>query len=178
MRHVTLQTPTGLFALIEDDDRQLSTRWLTGPTDRSLDGSREDESLMPDLVDRLRRYFLGESVSFDDVPTPAGSPFHRQCWEACRSIPRGQTRSYARLAEMAGSGPRAARAAGQAMRHNPLPVIIPCHRVIGAAGDLHGFGGNSDPVGQELSTKRTLLALEGAAVNAEEPAGAGAGSAS
>ena len=86
----------------------------------------------------------------------------RRCWEACRSIPRGETRSYGELATMAGERGNAARAAGQAMRRNRLPIIIPCHRVISAAGGLHGFSGSSDQAGPALAVKRALLQIEGA----------------
>ncbi|MHC5003440.1 MAG: methylated-DNA--[protein]-cysteine S-methyltransferase [Planctomycetota bacterium] len=92
---------------------------------------------------------------------PAGTRFQRECWAACRHIPRGETRTYAQLAELAGS-PGAARAAGQAMRHNPLPVIIPCHRVIAGHGRLGGFSGSTDRAGRPLERKRLLLTLEGA----------------
>ena len=86
----------------------------------------------------------------------------RRCWEACRSIPRGETRSYGELATMAGGRANAARAAGQAMRRNRLPIIIPCHRVISASGGLHGFSGSCDQGGPALAVKRALLQMEGA----------------
>ncbi|MBI4337218.1 MAG: methylated-DNA--[protein]-cysteine S-methyltransferase [Chloroflexi bacterium] len=85
-------------------------------------------------------------------------PFFRAAWLACRGIPRGETRSYGWLAAAAGR-PGAARAAGQAMARNPLPLIIPCHRVVGSSGGLHGFGGG-------LPMKADLLALEGKAAGA------------
>lgn len=110
-------------------------------------------------VKLLRRYFAGEHVDFSQVPLPNGSPFVQQCWIACRNIPYGETITYGELARSAGS-PRAARAAGQAMRRNPLPVMTPCHRVIAASGKLHGFAGKTAPNSKELRTKRYLLALE------------------
>ena len=81
------------------------------------------------------------------------SPFFIAAWEACSSIPPGETRSYQWLAEAAGS-PRASRAAGQAMARNPLPLIIPCHRVVGSNGGLHGYGGGG------VGVKARLLELE------------------
>ena len=81
------------------------------------------------------------------------SPFFTAAWEACSSIPPGETRSYQWLAEAAGS-PKASRAAGQAMARNPLPLIIPCHRVVGSNGGLHGYGGGG------VGVKARLLELE------------------
>ena len=158
IRYRVVETITGLFALI-DDGASLRTTWVDGPDDAQLRGATADPVLRPDLVERLDAYFAGRTVDFHDVPTPRGPAFFRCCWEACRSIPPGRTASYSRLAEMAGS-PGAARAAGQAMRHNPLPVIVPCHRVLAAGGRIGGFGGSRDPDSVELRRKRRLLELE------------------
>jgi methylated-DNA-[protein]-cysteine S-methyltransferase len=157
--HRLLATPTGPMALLEHADGP-ELRWIGGPHDPLLSGSTERPDLRPGLVARLQRYFAGEAVDFGDVPLPAGGPFFRRCWAACRTIPRGETRSYRALAAMAGSGPGAARAAGQAMRRNRLPIVIPCHRVIAADGSLHGFAGSRAKDGLELSRKQALLALE------------------
>ena len=163
-RYRILSTPTGRFALIDDGCGSLSTTWLDLTDDRHRlpDDAIQAERLRPELTARLERYFTGEVVDFGDVPTPDGSPFMRRCWEACRSIPRGETRSYGKLATMAGGRGNAARAAGQAMRRNRLPIIIPCHRVISAGGGLHGFSGSSDQGGPALAVKRALLQMEGA----------------
>ncbi len=157
-RHRVFDTPAGDFLLICDSGGAVSARWDDG-TD--LDGSQLDPDLQPQLAEKLQRYFRGEPEDFLDVPTPAGPTFRRRCWEVCRTIPRGETRSYGALAAMAGSGPGASRAAGQAMRHNPLPVIVPCHRIIAAGGRLYGYSGSVDPAGRELAIKRSLLELEG-----------------
>ena len=156
-RHRVFDTPAGDFFLICGHDSAVSARWDDG-TD--LDGSRLDPDLQPRLAAMLQRYFRGEPEEFDDVPTPAGPTFRRRCWEICRTVPRGETRSYGALATMAGSGTGASRAAGQAMRHNPLPVIVPCHRIIAAGGLLYGYSGSVDPAGRELAIKRSLLELE------------------
>jgi methylated-DNA-[protein]-cysteine S-methyltransferase len=106
------------------------------------------------LVDRLRRYFDGEPVTFDEVLDPSiGTDFQKRVWSITRAIPRGQTRSYGQVASEAGSC--AARAVGQAMARNPWPVIVPCHRVVGSDGSLTGFGGG-------LEMKRKMLEMEGA----------------
>ena len=170
VRYRILSTPTGRFALIEDGCGSLSTTWLdlTDDCHRLPDEAIQDEKLLPELAARLERYFSGKVVDFGDVPTPIGSPFMRRCWETCRSIPRGETRSYGELARMPGGRGTAARAAGQAMRRNRLPIIIPCHRVISARGHLHGFSGSCDQAGPALAVKRTLLQIEGA-LNIIEP---------
>ena len=96
----------------------------------------------------------GERRSFDLPLAPAGTPFQRAVWAELRRIPYGETRSYAQIAAGIGK-PGAARAVGQANHRNPLPVFIPCHRVIGASGKLSGYGGG-------LELKQKLLELEGA----------------
>lgn len=161
-RHRILATTAGSFALIRDDTGALSAAWVDDDGSGLPSGSTLDDTLLPDLSARLQAYFAGKPVEFDDVPTPDGPEFHRACWEACRRIPRGRTATYGELAAAAGDGPGAARAAGQAMRTNPLPVIIPCHRVVAADGSLHGYSGSRDPEGRQLATKRALLFLEGA----------------
>lgn len=105
------------------------------------------------LADKLRRYFAGEPVTFDEPLDPCvGTEFQQRVWAITRGIPRGQTRSYGQVARQAGSG--AARAVGQAMARNPWPVIVPCHRVVGSDGSLTGFGGG-------LEMKKRMLAMEG-----------------
>ncbi len=162
IRYRLFDTPAGPFALIQRDD-ELAATWVDDalPAD-----ARIDPAMLPGLSKAVSAYFRGRPASFDDVPTPRGTAFHVRCWEACRSIPPGQTRTYGELAAMAGR-PGAARAAGGAMRSNPLPVIVPCHRIVGAR-DLHGYGGSTDPDSRPLAIKRMLLELEGAACAAAE----------
>ncbi len=109
------------------------------------------------LVAALQRVAGGDPGDFSALPTPPGPPFHLACWDACRRIPAGQTRTYSELARMAGGSPGAARAAGQAMRVNRLPVAIPCHRVLAAGGGLGGYAGSNDPRDLPLLRKRWLL---------------------
>jgi methylated-DNA-[protein]-cysteine S-methyltransferase len=161
MRYRIIDTPTGPFAVFVGDDGSLGTGWVRDERDPLLHGGRADDSLEPELTARLKRYFRGEAVDFDGVPLPAGGGFGARCWRVCRTIPRGETRTYAQLAVMAGSTPGAARAVGQAMRRNPLPVVVPCHRVLAAGGRLGGFGGQTDPRTTALRTKRWLLEMEG-----------------
>ena len=107
----------------------------------------------------LIRYCHGEAVSLNDIPIDDSdwTDYTRRAREACRSIPRGETRTYGWLAEQASGSRTSARAAGRAMATNPVPIIVPCHRVIGSDGNLHGFGGS---VG--LPLKSRLLMMEGA----------------
>ena len=103
----------------------------------------------------ITAFCAGEPVDLTDIPidTRDVSPFFKKAWEACRSIPSGQTRSYRWLAEQAGNA-RAARGAGQAMARNKLALLVPCHRVVSSSGELHGFGGAGLPL------KSRLLAME------------------
>lgn len=114
-----------------------------------------DAAWVARLVERLERFTAGRDVDFADVDIPQpDTPFARRVVAACRAIPFGQTRSYAEVARAAGS-PAAARAVGNVMRTNAIPLVVPCHRVVGSGGAL---GGYSAPGG--LATKRRLLELE------------------
>ena len=104
--------------------------------------------------ERIIRFFKGNPVTFTEVQLDLDgvSPFFRRAWEACRTIPPGETRTYQWLAAEAGN-PKASRAAGQSMARNRLAPIIPCHRVVGSDGSLHGYGGG-------LALKDHLLTME------------------
>jgi O-6-methylguanine DNA methyltransferase len=108
---------------------------------------------------RIAAWLAGSADDFHDVPLAEGTAFQQACWRACCSIPRGETRSYAWLAAAAGS-PRAARAAGQAMRRNPMPIVVPCHRVVGSGDWIGGYAGDAQRSGPTLGIKRALLQLE------------------
>lgn len=109
----------------------------------------------PRLPAQLEAWFARERTAFDLDVAPEGTPFQQRVWEALRQIPHGQTRSYGELAAALGS-PGAARAVGRANGANPIAIVIPCHRVIGADGSLTGFAAGTD-------LKRALLQLEGSA---------------
>ena len=102
---------------------------------------------------QLREYFAGTRRTFDLPLAPRGTAFQQRVWAALRAIPYGETCTYGELAAAIGS-PSASRAVGMANHHNPIPIVIPCHRVIGANGTLTGYAGG-------LEIKRKLLALEG-----------------
>jgi methylated-DNA-[protein]-cysteine S-methyltransferase len=106
-----------------------------------------------DITDRIRRYFDGEPVDFADKLDLSGTTgFQQNVWLTVRNIPRGETRSYGWVAKQLGL-PDAARAVGQALGKNPVPIVIPCHRIISGDGKLGGFGGG-------LEMKKFLLQLE------------------
>ncbi|MFK7959926.1 MAG: methylated-DNA--[protein]-cysteine S-methyltransferase [Phycisphaerales bacterium] len=154
--------PGGWFSVDWSDDR--------GPLDvHRLKSAKKrpaaDSGPNVDALGLIGTWLSGEPADLDAFPTPPGPPFRRACWEACRRIPPGETRTYAELAAAAGS-PGAARAAGQSMRHNLLPIAIPCHRVVAASG-LGGYAGSDDPGDWRLLRKRWLLRLDRRAVPAD-----------
>ena len=112
--------------------------------------------LFKDLMERLKVYFSGHRTTFrDKLDFPRATHFQREVWEITRLIPYGETRSYAWVAERI-KKPRAVRAVGQALGKNPLPIIVPCHRVVASDGKLGGFSGG-------VEMKRYLLSLEASA---------------
>ena len=145
---------TGLKNLIfagQDDisrqDRKKSTPETTSLPEETLQKWRNQ------LAQALEKYFAGKPVSFEDLPLDLqGSPFHLQVWRELRKVPPGKTVSYQELARRLGK-PKAARAVGQACGANPIPLIVPCHRVIAANGKLGGFSSG-------LDRKRWLLEHE------------------
>jgi methylated-DNA-[protein]-cysteine S-methyltransferase len=122
------------------------------------DDAVEDNCAFHDLPHRLQCYFNGEKASFaDKLDLNGATAFYRDVWNATRSIPYGETRTYAWVAQQIGN-PRASRAVGGALARNPLPIIVPCHRVVASNGTLGGFGGG-------LPLKKRLIELEAARLN-------------
>jgi methylated-DNA-[protein]-cysteine S-methyltransferase len=113
----------------------------------------EDAGRTAEVRRQLDEYFAGERREFDLALAPEGTPFERAVWAELAKIPFGETRSYGEIAEVLGR-PGAARAVGRANGANPIPIVVPCHRVIGSDGSLTGFGGG-------LDAKFRLLELEG-----------------
>jgi len=121
--------------------------------------SEAEAGYFGDLPERIKDYLNGKPISFPDkLDLSWASPFQRSVWEMDRSIPYGETRTYAWVAAELGM-PRAARAVGQALARNPLPIIIPCHRVVCSDGNLGGFSGGID-------WKQKLLEIENKAIKA------------
>jgi methylated-DNA-[protein]-cysteine S-methyltransferase len=145
----TLVTPIGTLLLERNGDGLGGVRFGGEKVAVSAD------PLLLDAAGQLRAYFAGELREFELPLAPHGTPFQREVWAAVAAVPYGQTATYAQIAAAVGR-PSACRAVGAANGRNPLPVIVPCHRVIGAAGALTGYGGG-------LDRKRSLLDLEAGA---------------
>jgi methylated-DNA-[protein]-cysteine S-methyltransferase len=114
----------------------------------------ENQELCGEAIRQLDEYFNGKRKQFDLPLSIEGTDFRKKVWKALLTIPYGEVRSYAEVAEMIGN-PKAVRAVGQANKANQLPIVIPCHRVIGKSGDLVGYAGN------RTSFKEMLLETEG-----------------
>lgn len=160
-----IDTPIGELVLVADRDKNLrAVDWTEYEhrTRRFLrlhygeDGFRLEPAPSPsDLAAAMKNYFAGELDAIDSLPVQtAGTPFQRAVWSALREIPRGSTESYGKLAQRIGR-PTAIRAVGLANGSNPIGIVVPCHRVIGANGSLTGYGGG-------MERKRWLLEHEGA----------------
>lgn len=145
MTHATMATPVGELTLFEEDGHLVAIDW-----GRATGGG--ESPLLAEARRQLDQYFAGTRRAFELPLAPAGSPFQTRVWRAMQRIPLGRTRSYGEIASELGSS---ARAVGTACGRNPLPILIPCHRVLGAGGALGGYSG-----GEGLPTKRWLLAHE------------------
>ncbi|HEV2336286.1 MAG TPA: methylated-DNA--[protein]-cysteine S-methyltransferase [Stellaceae bacterium] len=152
MPSLSIPSPVGQLTIDEIDDAIVAIRWADGsPGAPAGNGS----PLLAEAARQLAAYFDGRLLHFDLPLAPAGSPFEARVWSAMQVIPYGETRSYGDLAASVASAPRAV---GRACGRNPIPIVIPCHRVL-AKGGLGGYSGEGG-----LATKQRLLALEGALV--------------
>ena len=151
MPYSTLTTPIGELLLIADDDGALTAVHLPG-RHGSTDDLQRDDALLEPARRQLTEYFAGERTSFDLPLRATGAPFQLRVWGKLASIPYGETVSYGEIARELGH-PTASRAVGAANGRNPIAIVVPCHRVIGANGSLTGYAGG-------LDQKRALLDLE------------------
>lgn len=153
---LSLHTPLGDLTVSEDAGAIVALDWGWGR-------DQTETPLLCRARDRLDAYFDAADVTFDDLPlAPAGTPYRQRIWAALRAIPPGQTRTYAAIAAVAGGS---ARSVGMANAANPIPILIPCHRVVASTG-LGGYSGGEGP-----ATKRLLLDLEALALTRRAPAG-------
>ncbi len=152
----TLPTPIGELLLVSDGEALVALHFDDERRGAPTPGGDRDP-VVRQASAQLREYFAGERTTFDLPLRPSGTPFEQRVWDALRGIPYGETTSYGAIAQGLGE-PGAARAVGRANGRNPIPVIVPCHRVIGADGSLTGFGGG-------LACKRALLDLERGALS-------------
>jgi methylated-DNA-[protein]-cysteine S-methyltransferase len=150
MANRSVETPIGTLGLVGSDAGLERVLWSAAglPPDGGC-------PVLDEAAAQLEAYFAGALTEFDLPLDLDGTAFQRRCWLALATIPYGQTVSYGEQARRLGFGPDAARAVGAANGQNPLPLVLPCHRVIGADGSLTGFGGG-------LHLKRFLLEHEGA----------------
>jgi methylated-DNA-[protein]-cysteine S-methyltransferase len=147
-----VDSPVGLLTLAGKNGRLMHLRMVDQTYEPSHDGWKSDGAAFPDAVEQLEAYFAGDRTEFDLDLHLVGTAFQRRVWEALLTIPYGETRSYGEIARLVGS-PTAFRAVGLANGHNPIGIIVPCHRVIGSNGSLTGYGGG-------LDRKRSLLDFE------------------
>jgi methylated-DNA-[protein]-cysteine S-methyltransferase len=144
---VSFDSPVGRLMIAEAAEAIVAIRWIADAEDAPT-------PLLREACRQLAAYFAGRLGAFDLPLDPAGTPFERRVWAAMQAIPYGETRRYGELAIEVDSAPRAI---GRACGHNPIPIVIPCHRVL-ARGGIGGYSG-----GAGLATKRALLAVEAAA---------------
>ena len=152
-RYSWYDSPVGRLLLAGDPQGLTLISFPSGSrTERPAPGWRQDDGVLAAAISQLAEYFAGTRQTFSLPLRPTGTAFQLSVWAALREIPFGATLSYGELARRIGR-PSAARAVGAANGANPLPIVVPCHRVIGADASLTGFGGG-------LDTKRFLLAHE------------------
>jgi methylated-DNA-[protein]-cysteine S-methyltransferase len=159
-----IESPVGRLRLVGSAAGLAGVLWeRQDPSESGFELEREDDGdpILVQAARELREYFAGERREFSVPLDFTGTEFQNKVWRALRSIPFGETRSYGELAAQIGA-PKASRAVGAANGRNPIPIILPCHRVIGSSGSLTGFGGGLPMKQQLLAHERTSnqLALE------------------
>jgi methylated-DNA-[protein]-cysteine S-methyltransferase len=152
IQYRTIDSPIGPLTLAGSGSVLRNLRMVDQTYEPSRAGWSADPTAFKDAVDQLDAYFAGELADFDIELDLRGTEFQQRVWKALLTIPYGETRAYGEIAEQIGA-PGSARAVGLANGHNPIAIVVPCHRVIGANGSLTGYGGG-------LDRKRTLLELE------------------
>lgn len=153
--HTSFETPFWEIILVGDEEGLTNLHLVTGEGKRdfALDASwKRDDALFREAREQVIEYFAGERRQFTVRLNPRGTPFQRRVWRALRTIPHGETRTYRDMATLLGN-PKATRAVGLANSRNPIPLIVPCHRVIGSNGQLTGFA-------HGLQAKQRLLDFE------------------
>ncbi|ORB65760.1 methylated-DNA--[protein]-cysteine S-methyltransferase [Mycolicibacterium tusciae] len=147
-----IDSPVGQLTLAGRGGRLRHLRMVDQTYEPSRDGWENDDTAFPDAVEQLEAYFARQRTDFDLSLDLIGTEFQRRVWAALLTIPYGETRTYGEIARQIGA-PGAFRAVGLANGHNPIGIIVPCHRVIGSNGSLTGYGGG-------LERKRALLDME------------------
>ncbi len=164
LRHHSVASPLGSLLLVADDADRLRGLYLPdhkgGPA--AAPGHHDAGGVIDRAAVELDEYFAGERTVFDLPLATAGGPLEERVWAALAGVPYGTTTTYGQIARSLGMGPGAARAVGSANGRNPLSIIVPCHRVVGASGSLTGYAGG-------LEAKRRLLAHEARVVGVLPP---------
>jgi methylated-DNA-[protein]-cysteine S-methyltransferase len=147
-------TPVGRLLLVANADALVKIVFLDATPSEQKDDTDNAEThpVLVQAVNELNAYFAGQRLEFDVAVNLTGTPFQQQVWQALQQIPYGDIASYGDIARLVGN-PKAARAVGMANNRNPVPIIVPCHRVIGKNGDLTGYAGG-------VEIKQQLLHLE------------------
>lgn len=160
VRHTTVDTPIGPLTLVADDIALREVRFPNGRPVGPGDGPAEPaHPVLATAARQLAEYFAGTRTAFDVPLDPQGSAFQRDAWRGLTTIPYGETVSYGEQARRLGHDGKA-RAIGAANGRNPIPVILPCHRVIGSDGSLTGFGGGLDAKAWLLHHERQVAGIE------------------
>ena len=165
----SMPSPVGRLTLVASDDGLAAVLWENDRPGRVRLNITAEESGHPVLVDterQLAEYFAGQRTRFALHLDWSGTAFQRQVWNALLTIPFGETRSYAQIAAQIGR-PGAARAVGAANGRNPVSIVAPCHRVVGATGALTGFAGGLDVKARLLALEAQWTLLAGSASSAE-----------
>ena len=149
---ITFETPLGLLHVIECEDAIVQIHFVQENTKPFADAFHRETALLLEAKRQLTEYFAGARKIFSLPLHASGTAFQKQVWKQLEQIPYGETRSYGEIAKAIGN-PKAARAVGSANHCNPIAIVVPCHRVIGATGKLVGYAGG-------LEIKRSLLELE------------------
>jgi len=148
-----MESPVGTLRLVAEELGLRTVWFVRGRKEEKPDAEwKEDAAFFVEVIRQLNAYFAGELKEFEIPLLMLGTEFQKRVWKALLTIPYGETMSYGELAKKIGE-PKAVRAVGAANGQNPLPIIVPCHRVIGSDGSLTGFGGG-------LENKKKLLELE------------------
>ena len=173
--YISCKTPVGDYRLYAADQlaakgqlRPFRATWVENDWEVPAAWIAHDE-MLAETTKMIQAYLLGEDIdpALAPLPTPVGPKFHQSCWEALRTVGRSECITYGQLAELAGGHRNQARAVGAAMRSNPLPLIVPCHRVLAQDGAKYRLGGymgeheNKSRDSLPLQIKRWLLSLEG-----------------
>jgi len=148
-----MESPVGMLRLVAEELGLRTVWFVRGLKEEKPDAEwKEDAAFFVEVIRQLNGYFAGELREFEIPLLMLGTDFQKRVWKALLTIPYGETMSYGELAKKIGE-PKAVRAVGAANGQNPIPIIVPCHRVIGSDGSLTGFGGG-------LENKKKLLELE------------------